>query len=165
MTTEELERRMAVVIEARSWLGTPYVLGARIRGAGCDCVTLIAEVMISAHIMPAAAVNGAFAKFGNYSGDWFHNTTTQRYLLAIMRFGKHMMDTRCFANNRVEAGNIILTKCAQSKNWNHGGIVVQWPHVVHAYSERVSEVDVSVHHVWTGNEIAVLDPFVQVTNV
>ena len=159
MMNEETESRARVVLEARSWVGTPYVLGGRIKGVGCDCVTLIAEVMINAGVWPAATVNNAFAKFGNYSGDWFCNTTAQRYLLAIMRFSKHMANTRCFASNKVEAGNIVLTKCAQSKNWNHGGIVVQWPRVVHAYSERVSEVNVSVHHMWTGNEIAVLNPF------
>lgn len=29
---------------ARSWIGTPYVLGAALRGAGCDCVGLVRGV-------------------------------------------------------------------------------------------------------------------------
>lgn len=29
---------------ARQWIGTPYVLGAALRGAGCDCVGLIRGV-------------------------------------------------------------------------------------------------------------------------
>lgn len=32
------------VTAARSWIGTPYVLGAALRGAGCDCVGLVRGV-------------------------------------------------------------------------------------------------------------------------
>lgn len=36
---------MADVLEvARLWVGTPYVLGAALRGAGCDCVGLVRGV-------------------------------------------------------------------------------------------------------------------------
>ncbi len=32
------------LLAAQGWLGTPYVLGAALRGAGCDCVGLIRGV-------------------------------------------------------------------------------------------------------------------------
>ncbi len=34
----------AVVAEARSWIGTPYVAGASRRGGGCDCLGLVRGV-------------------------------------------------------------------------------------------------------------------------
>jgi NlpC/P60 family putative phage cell wall peptidase len=32
------------LVAARAWIGTPYVLGAALRGAGCDCVGLLRGV-------------------------------------------------------------------------------------------------------------------------
>jgi len=34
----------APLLAARAWIGTPYVLGAAVRGAGCDCVGLVRGV-------------------------------------------------------------------------------------------------------------------------
>lgn len=39
-----MARPEAVVAEARAWIGTPYVHGAALRGAGCDCLGLIRGV-------------------------------------------------------------------------------------------------------------------------
>ena len=33
-----------VLIEARRWLGTPFMAGASVRGVGCDCAGLIEGV-------------------------------------------------------------------------------------------------------------------------
>jgi NlpC/P60 family putative phage cell wall peptidase len=33
--------RSEIVAAARAWVGTPFVLGAAVRGAGCDCLGLI----------------------------------------------------------------------------------------------------------------------------
>lgn len=36
--------RSEIVAAARAWIGTPYVHGAALRGAGCDCLGLIRGV-------------------------------------------------------------------------------------------------------------------------
>ena len=36
--------REAVVTEAASWIGTPFHHAARVKGAGVDCLMLLAEV-------------------------------------------------------------------------------------------------------------------------
>jgi cell wall-associated NlpC family hydrolase len=36
--------RAAVVREAESWIGTPFHHAARVKGAGIDCLMLLAEV-------------------------------------------------------------------------------------------------------------------------
>lgn len=41
-------RRDAVVAAARGWLGTPFVAGASVRGAGCDCLGLVTGVLAEA---------------------------------------------------------------------------------------------------------------------
>lgn len=41
MTPQEL------IAEARTWIGTPYHHGGRIRGAGCDCVSFTASLLES----------------------------------------------------------------------------------------------------------------------
>lgn len=30
-----------IVVEARSWIGTPYAHGAALKGTGCDCLGLV----------------------------------------------------------------------------------------------------------------------------
>ncbi|MEH0198504.1 NlpC/P60 family protein [Caulobacter sp. CCNWLY153] len=41
--------RAAVLVEARSWLGTPYQHQASLRGAGCDCLGLVRGVWRALH--------------------------------------------------------------------------------------------------------------------
>lgn len=40
---------------ARAWIGTPYVLGAALRGVGCDCVGLVRGVLSEATGAPLVA--------------------------------------------------------------------------------------------------------------
>ena len=42
----EQEQREAVVAEARTWIGTPWIHMAAIKGAGVDCAMLLARVYI-----------------------------------------------------------------------------------------------------------------------
>ena len=43
-----------VVIEARRWIGTPFVHGARLRGVGCDCIGLVFGAHVAAGLLPPA---------------------------------------------------------------------------------------------------------------
>jgi hypothetical protein len=45
-------RRLAVVEEARGWLGTPYHHMGRVRGAGTDCLMMLAEIYEAADVVP-----------------------------------------------------------------------------------------------------------------
>ncbi len=44
MVDHAMGDRTRALIAARSWIGTPYVLHAALRGVGCDCVGLIRGV-------------------------------------------------------------------------------------------------------------------------
>jgi NlpC/P60 family putative phage cell wall peptidase len=107
--------RLAIVAEARRWIGTPYHHKGRVFGAGVDCGGLLYEV---------------YAKFfslkpfpENYAADWSLHRNDELYLdfiseyvqptteplpadIVVFRFG------RCFA---------------------HGGIVTETGRVIHAW--------------------------------
>ena len=44
------------VLAAQAWIGTPYVLGAALRGKGCDCVGLVRGVWADVTGNPVPAV-------------------------------------------------------------------------------------------------------------
>jgi len=48
-------RRLAVIEEAWGWLRTPYHHMGRVRGAGTDCLMLLAEVYERAKVVPHIA--------------------------------------------------------------------------------------------------------------
>ena len=56
-------RLIALENIASSWVGTPFALGASVRGAGVDCVRFVAEVLrecgqISGYEFPAYTIDG-----------------------------------------------------------------------------------------------------------
>lgn len=148
----EQEQRSALVHQARSWIGTPYVLGARVKGAGVDCASLIAEVLIAANLAERE-------ELGVYSHDWFHHSENERYMLRLLRHAAKTMEAVAYRSTRILPGNIVLTRAARSKVFNHGGIVTAWPHIVHAIAPAVEEIDATRHEMWTYQTIAVFDPF------
>jgi cell wall-associated NlpC family hydrolase len=154
------KRRSAVVLEALSWTGTPYLLRGRIKGVGCDCVTLLAEAMIAAGVYTRESINEAFRQAGLYTDDWFHHAKSEKYLAGLMKFGRLIAETKCFASVKASPGNLVMTRCVRSKRFNHGGIVIAWPYVVHAVTNtHVSMADASRHPLWVRHDIAIFDPF------
>src|SRR5438477_6260990 len=73
--------RTAVVAEAESWIGTPFHHAARIKGAGTDCLMLLAEVYeragITGHIDPPF-----------YVPDWHLHRDAERYLEGLVRYAR-----------------------------------------------------------------------------
>lgn len=149
-----LNRASAVEI-ARSWLRTPYVLGGRVKGAGCDCATLLAEYLIEI----GAATQADLQELGLYSHDWFCHAGTERYLRGLMRFGRLAAETICRGGIQAQPGDLVLFRVAGSKVFNHGAIVTAWPHGVHAGREGVREVDLTVHSLTAFRQMDVFDPF------
>lgn len=142
-------RRAALVAEARSWIGTKYHLGAHIKGAGCDCATLLVECAVACGLAERE-------ELGVYSHDWFCHTKEERYLLRALRHTKSIMEAVAYRSTRIEPGNYVLTKVG-SKIYNHGGIVTAWPKIIHAVHPAVEEIDASRHPMWSMHEIVVFD--------
>lgn len=150
--------RERIVEEALTWKGTPYIKGGRIKGCGCDCCTFIIEVMILAGIWIRAEIDAELQEIGVYAHDWFLHCSVEKYFRGIMKFATELIETRCYASVKTDPGNIILTKAVGSKRWNHGGIVIKWPKIIHSISPQVVVVDASRDPFWAYQEIALFDP-------
>jgi cell wall-associated NlpC family hydrolase len=65
--------RDQVAADAETWIGTPYVPKARIKGVGVDCGALLYEVY--------CPYFGPFAQYPNYTADWsLHEASDEKYL-------------------------------------------------------------------------------------
>jgi len=107
--------REAVVQEAMTWLRTPYAHHSRVKGVGVDCGMLLAEVYERAGVMPHCDP-------GEYPNDWHLHRSEERYLGIVQE-----------RSRPVEApgpGDIVLFRWGRCIA--HGGIVVQWPLIIHS---------------------------------
>lgn len=148
--------RANLVAIARTWLSTPYVKGARLKGRGCDCATFLGECLIEAQLASAESVYGGL---GVYHLDWHMHAAEERYMLRLLRHAQKAMEGVACAADKIEPGNLLLVRFA-SRKYSHGGIVLQWPKIAHAIMPSVQEADATKHHMWAHHEIAVFDPFV-----
>jgi cell wall-associated NlpC family hydrolase len=109
-------RRAAVVAEAQEWIGTPFHHHARVKGAGVDCLHLLAEVYercgLIGHVEPE-----------HYPPDWHLHRDAERFLDGLMRHGREI-------GGPPESGDIALFRFGRV--FSHGAIVVAWPRLVHA---------------------------------
>jgi cell wall-associated NlpC family hydrolase len=112
--------RQAVVAEARSWLRTPYHHMGRVKGGGVDCATLLAEVYARAGVAPALEIPF-------YPPDWHLHRNAERYLEFILGHAQEIAGLPA-------PGDVALWRFG--KCFSHGGIVVDWPLIIHAYSGK-----------------------------
>lgn len=105
-----------VISAARGWLGTPYHPGGRVKGAGVDCLTLLAEVYAEAGILPRVHVP-------TYSPDWHLHRNSERYMDGLLDYAVEVIPPPM-------PGDIALWKFGRC--YSHGAIVVAWPRIIHA---------------------------------
>ena len=127
MRSEE-EARQAVVDEALSWTGTPYIPSGRIKGpnGGVDCLTFVAGVFEGAGIIERLQIP-------HYPHDWHLHQDGELYL-----FGKDGTPGLLHFCREIEgqpqAGDIVVWKFGHC--FSHAAIVTEWPMIIHAWSER-----------------------------
>lgn len=110
-------QRAAVVAEAESWESTPYHHMGRLKGVGCDCLSLLAEVYERAGVI--GHVDIPF-----YPGDWQLHRDAERYLEGILQYAHEI-------EGPPEPGDIAVWKFGRT--FSHGAIVTEWPRVIHAF--------------------------------
>src|SRR6266446_4066220 len=84
MTTEEQTKRAEIVAESKSWCGTPYVLRGRIKGAGCDCGSLLMSIAVNCGLMTDEELEV-------YSIDCWAHWTDEKYLKRVMQYTERVM--------------------------------------------------------------------------
>lgn len=144
--------REQIVEEARSFIGTPYHLGGRAKGVGVDCGTFLLLVYQKLGLIDDEDL-------GVYGHDWWLHVKEEKYMLHVLRHAKQMAERVMYRSDNVEPGNMILVHAAKSRVYNHGGIVTQWPMIIHSVHGGVQEADASRHPMWAYHEIVVFDPW------
>ena len=158
-----LSRAQSVAI-ARTWLRTPYVLGGRVKGAGCDCATILAEYLIEIGACTEAQLIeiGFYRADGishAYASDWFCHSAVEHYLRGLMYFGKLVAQTLCRPGVQAQPGDLVLFRVVSSKRYNHGAIVTAWPKGIEAVHQGVREVDLTSHALTAYRQMDIFDPF------
>lgn len=114
---DEQAQRAAVVAEAKTWLMTPYHHQGRIKGAGVDCAMLLAEVYEAAGVIERVEPEP-------YPRDWHMHRNEERYLGHVEQFARKV-------EGPAKPGDIALFRVGRCLS--HGGIVIEWPVIIHAY--------------------------------
>lgn len=116
----EAEQRDTVDRIAREWISTPYHDHGEIKGAGCDCATLLKCVFVEAGVIPPFEI-------GYYAPQFFLNQSEERYLGWVSKFGREI------TLDQVRPGDIALYWIG--KCYAHGAVVIKpgWPNIIHAH--------------------------------
>jgi NlpC/P60 family putative phage cell wall peptidase len=123
-----------IVQIARSWLGTPYVHQASLKGVGCDCLGLLRGLWRELHGEEPEEVPP-------YSVDWAEATGLETLYMALKRHAREI------ATRRIASGDIALFRMLPHGPAKHCGIVSDRngaPSLIHArQNKRVSEEPLS----------------------
>ncbi len=113
-------RRLAVLAEAQSWIGTPYRTAQRVKGpaGGVDCLTLVVEVYERTGLIPHCEIPF-------YPFDWHLHRSVERYLNGVLEHAKEI-------EGPPQPGDLTLFRFGRC--FAHGGIVTHWPRLIHAWN-------------------------------
>lgn len=117
------EDRLRIVTEAKTWLNTPWHHQAAVKRAGVDCAMFIRAVFVSCGLVPAFKVEP-------YPQQWALHHNDEWFLETLKTYGRVTVDTL--------PGNVIVWKFGRC--YSHGGIIVEWPIIIHAYQPVKSVV-------------------------
>lgn len=115
----EDEQRQRVIDIAMSWIGTPYVSNAMVKGrrGGVDCAMILVDVYCEAGIIPKEFDPRP------YPPQWHMHRGEENYLNFVQSFSHEIF-------HNPGPGDIVLFKIGRL--FAHGAIVTLWPQVVHA---------------------------------
>lgn len=137
MTIEE--QREAVVKEAREWESTPYHHGACIKSVGVSCSWFIASVFNNALGLRLAVVDH-FEQW--YLSDKNVQAKNDLYLDELRKYG--FVDIKL---DKVKKGDLVVSKTSNIL-YCHGGIILDWPSIIHVAGPRGVELIKSAYASW-----------------
>ncbi len=120
-----------IITIARSWIGTPYLHQASLKGVGCDCLGLVRGVWRETHgAEPETAPP--------YSPDWAEAGNTEFLAEAARR---HLVEVPC---TEFQTGDVLLFRWRDYLPAKHAGIASSSTSMVHAQDGAcVSEITLS----------------------
>jgi len=112
----EDEERMAVVVEAQTWLGTPYISNGAVKGAGVDCGMLLVRVYGDLGLVEPFDPRP-------YPAQWALHQSAEKFLEIVKHLAREIPGPPL-------PGDVALFRFG--KCWAHGAIVTHWPEIIHA---------------------------------
>lgn len=102
--------------EAFTWVGTPYVSNGSIKDVGVDCAMILIEIFSRVGLIP-------WFDPRPYPAQWAIHQRTELYLEAVLTWAGEV-------EGPPKPGDVVLFKFGHC--WAHGGIVTEWPNLIHA---------------------------------
>lgn len=109
--------REKVCEEARSWYGTPYVPGARVKGVGTDCGGIVYDVY--------NPICGPFKHFPSEPCDWALHTDEEKYLDFIMPHVREIF--------MPQPGDLSVFHVRHTRVYAHAAIYLGGNQYIHAW--------------------------------
>lgn len=103
-------RRVCIIEEAISWLNTPFVSEARIKGVGSDCAEFLIGVYANAGMIEPF-------KTEHHPRQWHLHSTDELYLREIVKYAREV--------ETPIPGDMAVFHV--KKAYAHAGIVIDWP--------------------------------------
>ena len=123
----EGEERLAIIAEARSWVGTPYHENAAVKGAGVDCGMLPLMVFSTVGLIE-------FCDPRPYPSQWHLHQKAERYLELVLGYAREVENPK--------PADLVMFKIGHT--YSHAAIVVEWPTcVIHANGKECQYDDPS----------------------
>lgn len=123
----EAKERLAVVAEARTWIGTRYRNRMAIKGVGVDCAQILLESFRGAGL--PVEYEG-----DRYSSDWHLHRHEEKYLSVVTSYAPGDIEDQRPIPERPDfqplPGDILLWKVGNT--FSHSALVTEWPCVLHA---------------------------------
>ncbi len=130
--------RLAVLSEAKAWIGTPYRHQASARGAGSDCLGLIRGIWRALHGPEPETLTA-------YSADWAETSGNE----ALLEAGRRWLCE--IEPSRANPGDVLVFRWRDGSPAKHAGVLGaplgDAPRVIHAY-ERVGVIDSPLVPAW-----------------
>jgi cell wall-associated NlpC family hydrolase len=136
-------RRAAVVAEAETWLGTPYHHMGRVKGAGCDCLTMLAEVYCACGIIPHVDIP-------YFAPDFNLHQSAELYLEGLLQYAREIPGPP-------QPGDVALWKFGRC--FAHGAIVMDWPTLIHSWVRIGVIYGDATQPTLAGRAVKFFDPF------
>lgn len=107
------QERLAVIAEARTWIGTPFHQNAALKGIGVDCGRFLTEVYGACGIAVPRDLE-------HWPKDWMMHADGEQYLSIIRKFAREVESP--------QPGDVILFRFGRA--YSHSAIIVEYPRVM-----------------------------------
>jgi cell wall-associated NlpC family hydrolase len=130
------EQREAIVTEAKTWVGTPYVGWSQVKGpkGGTDCGMLIKSVYQHCGLIP----QGDLGVDMSYSLQISQHLPDKTYLNTIESYMHEISE------DEVQPGDVVVYKLGLA--FAHAGIVIEWPTIIHAIAHGGVRMSSGISH-------------------